>query len=544
MEYWFLSNEKKAWIGPCNRELLDRAHSEGQITGGTLIHWDSLPYPGVEFMYLDCEYFVQAGDLLEHRPLKALRDLNELVEVATSGQLPLNAVAYQQQERAKPLPLQIFRDPAIDFSPTPWSLVKSRVGKPVTVLTGPNNCGKSYLLKSLQMLHGKCAQLILPGRFNDGATGTQTGRKTKVELEQTFANFVQQHTGQNKNFDTLNNQMERNFQALPDPLQDRLLNIVSGLIGIDLKYVRIGESERSTAWEVTADGEPLSVTSAGTRLLLSLLATCMLPEYSVVLIDEPEIGLSPRLQNVLATMLYDHHDRNDLFPNTQQFIISTHSHVFIDRSEISNNFVLHRNGKSVSIKSMESMSALHNLQLNMLGNDLRTLFLPEAIVLVEGPSDQEFLAQVFSQLYPARQISVINCHGDGKIAEKIHTLSAAFGGLNRSPYADRILCVMDQKNSANRTRICRQGLTDDQIIIWEQNGIEYVYPDTALSSVFGSTDRSAIKIDDNDVALNGIRKSKTALASEVIKHVRPDTTYPCEFNEKLLTPLRRILGIG
>ena len=114
----------------------------------------------------------------------------------------------------------------------------------------------------------------------------------------------------------------------------------------------------------------------------------MLPEYSVVLIDEPEIGLSPRLQNVLATMLYDHHARNDLFPNTQQFIISTHSHVFIDRSEISNNFVLHRNGKSVSIKSMESMSALHNLQLNMLGNDLRTLFLPEAIVLVEGPSDQ------------------------------------------------------------------------------------------------------------------------------------------------------------
>ncbi len=46
---------------------------------------------------------------------------------------------------------------------------------------------------------------------------------------------------------------------------------------------------------VDMDGQNLSVGSTGTRLLMTILGLCMDPAFESILIDEPELGLGPKI---------------------------------------------------------------------------------------------------------------------------------------------------------------------------------------------------------------------------------------------------------
>ena len=71
-------------------------------------------------------------------------------------------------------------------------------------------------------------------------------------------------------------------------------------------------------------------------------------------------------------------------PHLKSLFIATHSHIFLDRSAYENNFVVTKRDKLISARQLNTASDLHEVQFNMLGNDLELLYLPAAIVLVEG----------------------------------------------------------------------------------------------------------------------------------------------------------------
>ena len=264
----------------------------------------------------------------------------------------------------------------------------------------------------------------------------------------------------------------------------------------------------------------------------------MVSDYETVLIDEPEIGLNPKLQNALASTLFDSGERAKLFPPDKTFVICTHSHVFLDRANIQNNFWLDRQGKHVTVRQIRSMSEWHALQLKLLGNDLRSLFLPEAIVLVEGPSEQLFLEACFGIEFPDRRIAVLDCKTETEIPKRLDDLKATFGGIEKSPYTGRVFCVFDSQHQTHIGKLTTRGVLPKHVAIWDNNGIEFVYPDRTLSEIYATSDRSQLRLEGNHVRCNEQSFKKTELAGKVARMLRSGEEWPDELRDKLLAPIR------
>ena len=104
-------------------------------------------------------------------------------------------------------------------------------------------------------------------------------------------------------------------------------------------------------------------------------------------------------------VLYDTAQRVKLCPHLKQLYVATHSHIFLDRTTYSNNFVVTKDARHITARPIGSVSNLHQLQFNMLGNELESLFLPSAIVVVEGESDVTFLNKVLELHLPGVRVA-------------------------------------------------------------------------------------------------------------------------------------------
>jgi predicted ATP-dependent endonuclease of OLD family len=159
------------------------------------------------------------------------------------------------------------------------------------------------------------------------------------------------------------------------------------------------------------DGENLRYGSSGTRLLLTLLGILLDERFTTVLIDEPELGLSPHIQTALARFMYKPDLQQQYCPHLHQVYVATHSHLFLDRAAFSNNFAVTKTGSVVSIKPVQSVADLHQLQFKLLGNELESIFLPSAIVIVEGASDVTFMTKVVQLHIPERKVAIVRGGG-------------------------------------------------------------------------------------------------------------------------------------
>ena len=262
------------------------------------------------------------------------------------------------------------------------------------------------------------------------------------------------------------------------------------------------------------DGENLRYGSSGTRLLLTLLGILFDERFSVLLIDEPEIGLSPRIQAIISRFLYDPKLRQEFCPHLRQVYISTHSHLFLDRNVLSNNYIVTKVRNAVSIKAVESVADYHQLQFNLLGNELEAISFPSAIVLVEGASDTTFLNKVVQLHLPNRKVSVVGVNGEGEMLDKLNFFKQAFGDISNSPYRDRLFVMLDKKYSVRIPRIERQGVHRENIVLLSKNGIEYFYPIDIVTSIFrcNSDEIGNIKFENDPIKYQEIWKTKKQLS--------------------------------
>ncbi|MCA9038111.1 MAG: AAA family ATPase [Planctomycetaceae bacterium] len=535
MRYYYLKRDEPIWAGPMSRDQLAEAFDRNLLNNSSWVQWDNSPIGPIKYESIDCLYFVAHRDIAAGLPPTAYRTIEDMLAAVDRREIDMNSMVCKRAENAKPIPVTSYVRPPLKFDPAPWAFLDSRQSKNVTVIAGPNNCGKSFLLKSLQIELGQKGYLTLASRFHQGQF-SRANPLSEQEKQQLYNSFVQQQLTANNNFDQVNNP-QRVFQALDDEQRQLLASTVGEMLGVEVDLTQGAKQDT-----FTIDGDPIEITSSGVRLLMSLLATCMVSDYDVILIDEPEIGLNPRLQNALAFAIVDPRKRASLFGAVRRFIVCTHSHVFLDRSEIQNNFWLERNKKDVSIRQIQSMSEWHALQLKMLGNDLRSMFLPEAIVLVEGPSEQAFLEGCFAVTFPNHRVAVLDCKTETDMPKRLDDLKAAFGGIEQSPYTNRIFCVLDSKHQTHTGELRTRGVAQNHIVIWDHNGIEFVYPDRILSAVFSTSDRTLLQMDRNHVACNGVKKKKTELAGIVARQLKSDESWPDELETKLLEPLRKVLA--
>lgn len=427
----------------------------------------------------------------------------------------------------------------VDFSPTPEEFLKARQNKAITVLSGPNNCGKTLLLKQLFSVVGQGGYLIGCNRFSH-VDVLNTRQIDKYQHRSYYDNFVRNLYTARQNTEDNQLNLQEVITTLKDSARDKLFAVCEELLGNVFSLQRTDPENTFSPYYVNIDGENLRVSSTGTRLLLVLLGTLLDDRFTTLLIDEPELGLSPRIQSSLADFLYDSDRRSDFSPHLKQLYIATHSHLFLDRRVLSNNFIVTKAGSAVSIAQVTSTGDLHQLQFEMLGNDLESLFLPSAIVIVEGDSDVTYIRKLAQIYIPDRKITVARAGGDGEVQNKLNFLREAFGDISTSPYRERLFVILDKKHSIKKKRITNQGVIEGNVAIWSKNGIEYFYPKAVIAEAFRCEegDVPTINVEADPIEHNGIRLSKKELSTFVTERV----TNEHRLDDELKSLITKIAG--
>lgn len=430
----------------------------------------------------------------------------------------------------------------LNFSPSLPQFLADRQSAYYTTLSGGNNSGKSVLLKNMKIHLGRRAYMAGPQRFYH-VYELSTQRWNVQDYDSWDNSFRQNFYQEDANTETNFIDLGRVIGALNDSKRQELFELCGALIGSQFELKRREEDNDLSPRYVDMDGQNLSVGSTGTRLLMTLLGLCMDEQFDVILIDEPELGLSPRVQGELARFFADKDRRDQYFPHLNGIFVTTHSHIFLDRSNISNNFIITKSGRDVEIRQVQSMTQLHDLQFNMLGNSLEALFLPSAFIICEGKTDKPFIERLIQLRHPGRRVLVLESQGDVK--RMFRTLSQSLGDIYKSPFRNRTFVVLDSIHThGTKEDLIDMGAVPENIVIWEHNGIEYVYPPELVANVFGCgiSDLPSLSTKNDEISLNGVTRRKTVLCEEVASAMTPETKQSNELEQKLLGPLAAALG--
>jgi predicted ATPase len=427
----------------------------------------------------------------------------------------------------------------LEFTPALDTFATQRAGTASTVLSGGNNSGKSLVLKYLKSTMGKTAYMVGANRFYH-VYHFSTALRDPNELDQFENNFQSNFWQEQYNYEQNYIDLNRIIVGLSNQQRNLLFELCGCLIGSTFLLKKLDPDNELSVRYIDVDGLNLSVASTGTRLLMTILGICMDDRFETLLIDEPELGLSPRVQRALSDFLHDPEERGKFFPHLKQVVLATHSNLFLNRRDLGGNFVVTKSGSSVTLSQIASVGDYHRLQFNLLGNSLENLFFPAAIVYTEGPTDQKYLDRVISQRFPGRSIVVVSSGNDSEIKRRVFGLKESLGGLQTSPLSNRVFAVVDSVHVRGlKEDLVKLGLSPENFVTWSGNGVEYLYPETALATVFGCSPAvlASIEISGDQVALNGITLTKNDLCERVLKLVDASTVLPQELEEKLLAPL-------
>jgi predicted ATP-dependent endonuclease of OLD family len=408
------------------------------------------------------------------------------------------------------------------------------------VLVGRNNCGKSFLLKSLTQQWGQSASYLGPARYqNFNLLGYYTPNRNR--RDERWRQFMQQWQQQQQNIDNSPVNLQQAIAELSDSQRASLIEIIDSLLGVKLEIRQTVEGNSMSQRYISCDGHNISYTSSGFRLIATLVTSLLDAEYDTFLIDEPELGISPEAQGILADFLFDRQHRAKYFPHIRTLVFATHSTVFLDRHHVSNNHVVTKHSDTISVKPVASQSEFNRVHFFLLGNRFETLYLPSAIILVEGKTDHRFIERVCAVRFPNAQLSVIPANSDARIKEVLSVARGLLADIQRSPYRDRIFVVLDAVHSVGLpAQLVQMGLQPENIITWPKNGIEYYYPPAVMDKIYGAG--GDLLIDGDRVSRNSLTYNKNELVERVSALTEQSTALNPEFEALFISKVAERVG--
>lgn len=434
--------------------------------------------------------------------------------------------------------------PETQFTENAKSIIDSIKASGLSVLVGKNNSGKSFLLKSLASEIGKKASYLGPARYqNFNLLGYFTPTQDRdIREDEKFRQYIYRLQKEHQNIDNSPLNLQQAIAELPNKQRESLFEIVEKLLDIKLEpLLTVSDNDMSQKY-ISANGHNISFTSSGVRLITTLIASLLDTYYEIFLIDEPELGISPEAQGILADFIFDREIRSKYFLHIKNLILATHSTIFLDRKKIDNNYSIAKIGNLIDIKEVKTISDFNNIHFSLLGNRLETLYLPSCIVLTEGKCDHAYLSRIIEVKFPHLQLSIINSGNDGRIKEWVNAASKIFTDLQKSPYRSRIVIVLDKIHGSGIVEVLiKQGIPKKNILIWSKNGIEYQYPKKIIDKIFG--EGNEINITDDMVSGNGVEYKKWELCEKVVSQINNETVFPDEINEKLFNTIKKISEI-
>ncbi len=197
-----------------------------------------------------------------------------------------------------------------------------------------------------------------------------------------------------------------------------------------------------------------------------------------------------------------------------------------------------KSGDSITVTQIDTQAELNKVHFFLLGNRFETLYLPSAILVVEGKTDHKFIERSVNLRFPNSQISVVPANSDSRVKEIVNFTKSIFGDFQKSPYQDRVFVVLDSVHMTGlKEQLIQMGVHAENIITWSMNGIEHFYPPTVLDSIYGND--GDIKIQGDNISRNGLTYTKNELADKVCLSLSEATIHSTEFQEKLMKKLEQ-----
>lgn len=430
--------------------------------------------------------------------------------------------------------------PSTRFTESAQALLARIRESEYAVLVGRNNCGKSFLLKTLTQQWGATASYLGPARYqNFNLLGYFTPNRNR--RNQRYSEFLNQWNQQQQNIDNSPVNLQQAIAELTDSQRDTLVEIVELLLGTRMEIKETVPGNSMSQKYISCNGHNISYTSSGFRLIATLLTSLLNNDCDTFLIDEPELGVSPEAQGVLADFLFDREHRAKYFPHIRTIVFATHSTVFLDRRHINNNYVVSKQGDEIDLKPVSTLGELNKVHFFLLGNRFETLYLPSAILLVEGKCDHRFIERAASLRFPNSQLSVISANSDSRIKEVLTIAGGLLTDIQRSPYRDRIFVVLDSVHSASLPdQLEKMGVLRDNIVKWPLNGIEHFYPPVLVDRIFPGS--GELDIAGDRVSRGGVEYNKNDLAEKIVTLLEATTPHHADFERLLLAPLAQRAG--
>ncbi len=319
------------------------------------------------------------------------------------------------------------------------------------VLVGANNSGKSaiiqfifqHLVREVQEYGSGKLSIILPERVFVDSTYETSGRQLEVHNTE-LAQRIYKSPG---NYNT--------YSAPPISELSKLLlthdNLIkqNNMLNDYLDRLELPELVIGPGQNISFEKISVGFQGSGLRSLLPIVAALTDPQIQVLLIDEPELSLEPKVQKLLRDLLYD-------VAQKKTIIVTTHSHLFLNRVNVDFNSMVWKDGAVTRIKELNTNSELYELTFKLLGNSLSDLFFPENFIIVEGVSDQIMANKILDlKQIDKSKIKVVSSTGIEKINKIkeaiINTLMPLV--INDSPYKKRVVVLIDQRNEQNREKV-------------------------------------------------------------------------------------------
>lgn len=401
----------------------------------------------------------------------------------------------------------------------------------LVVLTGQNNAGKSAILQWLNInspISGT-ADYVSPRRF-ELSNEVSIALNSDVEI----ANLFNQRKQWNEALAEL---------AAPDPIRElvhasnadreRVIDWHNRYFG-QLQIEKLHPDNDYSPPKITIDGRLATQQGSGSRAVLALLVPLLGPRAEVVLIDEPEIGIEPQVQRRLAELIRAVATEED-GARPKKVYVATHSHLFLDRTDITNNYVVSKSPDGwAQINQVDSAEALQNLVFTLLGNTPGDLFFPDNVLVVEGVSDEIFWRRLL-ELGDGRGIAVHYSEGDGKVGAALPAIEQMLKTLVYMPgwYRERICVAVDSDVPDARLNEWRTFLVDDgtRVRKLSRPGIEYFYPahrlqelttlDPTAQGVAIDTFLTAFRAGQREATLGTFKGSKRQLARQIANLLTP-----------------------
>ncbi len=377
---------------------------------------------------------------------------------------------------------------------------------PLVILTGSNNSGKSSVLQYLNIYSDLRARAdyVSPRRF-DMSNEIAIALNADEELRQLWNN--------RKNYNDQTAELSapdpiRELIGMTDVARQKVIDWHNTYFG-QLEIERKSTTNRFSAPQITIDGRLVTQQGSGSRAVLGVLCALLHPDRDVVLIDEPEIGIEPQVQKRLATLIRKVAAGEDELAKKTVYV-ATHSHLFLDRLTLGNNYVVGKNSLGdATIRQVTTPEEFHALVFHLLGNSPEDLFFPDNILVVEGPSDQVYWRRLL-ELSNCGGIAVHFSDGDDRVSAAVPGIDQMLKTLAYVPwYRDRMCISVDSSVNAQLLADWRAFLGDDGTRVRQlaQNGIEYFYPRGVLSRMTG-------------IALNELEAALDAYLTEMKKAKR------------------------